>query len=141
MTLTIRLVSASEIGVEPARIRGREPDGIVFFTWPDSPAVGAQCGNCHSIVWVDQRSNPILNEITPLTVPESGQEYREYQAAKIQRFLTSMPACPNCGSSNFDRFINNVNYPRFPNGKEFPVDASSSDLVREDGDVAVYLAE
>lgn len=140
--MTIRLVPASEIGVEPARIRAHELDGIIYFTWPESPVVGAQCGGCNSIVWVNQRLNPILNEVKPYEVPESGQGYREYQAAKIQRFLASMPACPQCGSSNFDRFINNVNYPRFPNGKELPEDISSADLMREDDRaIAVYLAE
>lgn len=140
--MKIRLVAASEIGVEPARIRSHEVDGIIYFTWPDSPAVGAQCGNCHSIVWVDQRLNPILNEARPAEVPESGQGYREYQAGKIRRFLASMPACPHCGGSSFDRFINNVNYPRFSDGKELPDGVSGPDLIKEDAQFfSVYLAE
>lgn len=141
LIVTVRLVSTSEIGVVPARIRAHELDGIVFFTWPDSPAVGAQCGSCHSIVWVDQRMNLVLNEAKPVDVPESGRGYRVYQMAKIQRFLSSIPACPQCGSTNFDRFINNVTHPRFPNGKELPANLSSSDLIKEEGAVAVYLAE
>lgn len=140
--MPIRLVMASKIGVEPARIRSYELDGVVYFTWPDSPVVGGQCSSCHTIVWVDQRLDPILNEAKPSEVPESGEGYREYQDGKILRFLASMPACPHCGNLKFDRFINNVNYPRFPNGKSFPEAVSNLDLIKEDPQSAlVYFSE
>jgi hypothetical protein len=114
--VSISRVPAVTIGVEPALIRGYEDQGLIYFTWADTPVVGAQCANCHAIVWADQRSNAILSEATPSGVPTSGPGYRAYAEDKIRRFLGSLPSCPHCGQRHFDRFVNNVNYPRFANG-------------------------
>lgn len=140
--MSISLVLATSIGVEPALIRGREDEGLIYFTWADSPAVGGQCANCNGILWVDQRRNLILSEAKPADVPESGLGYREYSEEKIRRFLTSMPSCPHCGQHNFDRFVNNVNYPRFLSGEELGEHVSSADVLKVDTEnVEVALFE
>lgn len=131
---SISRVLAAKIGVEPALIRGREDEGLIYFTWADSPVVGAQCANCNAILWVDQRRNAILSETKPADVPESGSGYRRYVEGKICGFLASMPGCPHCGQHNFDRFVNNVNYPRFSSGVELGEHISSTDVVKMDAD-------
>lgn len=132
-------VSAAKIGVEPVYVRGYEQHGLTYLTWQDSPVVGAQCEFCHSVLWVDQRRNSILTEDKPSDVKESGIDYRKYYDEKIHRFLKALPACPSCGSQKFDRFINNVNYPRFADGIEFPQNVSSSDLIKHDPQTVVTM--
>ncbi|MBX9346367.1 hypothetical protein ACFFU8_21185 [Chromobacterium piscinae] len=142
MKVIIKEVMASRLGIEPAHIRSYELDGLVYLTWADSLVVGAQCRICYSIIWVDQRVNPVLSEPKPNVVPDYGGGYYEYQKEKVHRFLASMPACPKCGGEDFDRFINNVNYQRFQSGKEFPKGVVSSDLIKEDASaVLVYFVE
>lgn len=130
--VSISRVLAAKIGVEPALIRGHEDQGLIYFTWADSPVVGAQCASCNTILWVNQRRNAILSELKPADIPESGLGYRRYAEEKNRRFLASMPHCPQCGQHNFDRFVNNVNYPRFPGGEELGGNISSADLVKVD---------
>lgn len=111
--------NASDVGVQPAYVKGLEKHGICYFTWPENNAVGGQCESCHTIVWVDPRLDPILNETKPSSVPDSGPDYRNYFIQKIARFLSSLPKCPNCSSPIHDKFINNTSYPRFPDGSVF----------------------
>jgi hypothetical protein len=140
--LNILRVPASRIGVEPAFIRGFEDRGMVFFTWTESPVVGGQCANCNTILWVYQRRDVILNENPPPEVPESGAGYRKYREQKIFRFLSALPVCPQCGKHCFDRFVNNVSYPRFAAGGEVPEELNGADVLRLDpDDVEVSVIE
>lgn len=132
--MSISRIPAAKIGIEPALIRGHESQGLMYFTWADTPVIGAQCAICNTIVWVDPRKNTILSEPKPADIPESGPGYRAYAEEKNRRFLASMPSCPQCGQHHFDRFVNNVNYPRFPNGEELGEDVSSADIVKVDAE-------
>ena len=109
---------ACSVGVQPGYIEGQESQGLNYFTWHDSGTVGAQCSVCNTIIWLESIENRILSEARPANIPTSGSEYRDYYKMKLKRFLTSLPNCPSCGESSFDRFINNVNYPRFLDGTE-----------------------
>lgn len=120
---------ASDIGVQPAYVSGMEKHGICYFTWPESNAVGGQCQKCNTIIWVNSRLDPILNEAKPRTVPDSGPDYRNYFIQKIARFLDALPQCPNCSSNIHDRFINNTSYPRFPDGHTFDDKDGSVQLI------------
>ncbi|WP_448110077.1 hypothetical protein [Luteibacter jiangsuensis] len=140
--MSISQVPAAKIGVQPALIRGHEDQGLMYFTWADSPVVGAQCANCNAILWVDQRKNVILSENKPDDVPQSGPGYQEYARSKIRRFLAAMPACPYCGHHSFDRFVNNVSFPRFPDGQELGEKISSADVLNADAkNIEVALLE
>ena len=130
----INLVPSIQIGVMPVIIKGFESHGLIYLTWEDSPVVGGQCSVCNTILWVNQRGDEILSESKPLDVPESGLGFQSYYRDKIQRFLKSLPGCPSCKSEKFDRFINNVNYPRFIDGLAFPENASGRDVVPVDSE-------
>lgn len=65
----LKAVPAAKIGIEPALIRGHEDLGLMYFTWADSPVIGAQCAACNTIVWVNPRRDPILSESKPVEVP------------------------------------------------------------------------
>lgn len=127
MNLTKKL--ALDVGIYPAYVKGMEKHGICYFTWPESNVAGGQCKNCHTIIWVDSRKDPILNEAKPSTIPDSGPIYRNYFVEKISRFLNSLPKCPNCSSIAHDKFINNTSYPRFPDGESFDDKEESIELV------------
>lgn len=129
-----RLRKASEVGVQPAYIKGMEQHGLCYFTWHNSDAVGAQCACCNNIVWVDSRLNEILNEQKPNEIPDSGDGYREYYTNKLDRFLNSLPSCPLCGKTKYDKFINNVSFPRFPDGITFNDELNNIELINEDPD-------
>lgn len=116
---TLKTISADTVGVMPAFINGQEKHGLCYFLWEDVYAVGAQCANCHNIVWQNPLNNPILNETKPADIADSGPKYTEYYQQNIQRFLQSQPNCPVCGERHFDLFINNVNFPRFADGTKF----------------------
>lgn len=138
--VSVSKVLAAKIGVQPALIRGREDQGLIYFTWADSPVVGAQCANCNAILWVDQRKDMILNETKPAAVPESGPGYQEYAKGKIRRFLDAIPSCPHCGQD--DRFVNNVNYPRFHSGEELGENTPSTDVLKANAEnIEVALLE
>ena len=119
---------ASEEGIEPYYIKGLEKHGLIFFLGHNSDAVGAQCKYCHSIVWVNARLDPILSETRPDNVSASGEDYRSYYKDNLNRFLNSIPACPECGKQEYDLFISNSDYPRFSDGTEF----SGFDFENED---------
>ncbi len=114
--------SAKEVELEPASILGKEELGLIFIHGHFCEHVGAQCKNCHTIVWVNARTHPILNEPRPSQVPECGPGYTAYYRANLARFLKSLPACPNCEEATYDRFLNNIAVPRLASGKE-PTDA------------------
>ena len=73
-----RIRFANEVGIQPAYIKGKEKHGLCYFTWHDSDAVGGQCAECHTIVWVDPRLNAILTEQKPDEVPTSGEGSSKY---------------------------------------------------------------
>ena len=110
---------ASEVEVQPAYVKNMERHGLCFFTWHSSNSVGAQCSNCNTILWLNSLTNKILNEEHPSDVPNSGDKYKNYYKNKINRFLRSLPDCPECGRNSYDRFITNTSYPRYADGAEF----------------------
>ena len=107
---------------------------MVYFFWADTPIAGAQCSHCHTILWTNLRTHPILSESVPAQVATHHGEYRRYYEGKIARFLSSMPPCPHCGKRQFDRFINNTQFPRFPSGRDIPEGITSADLIKVDPD-------
>ncbi len=109
-------IKASNIGVIPAYVDGMESKGLLYLLWADSPAAGAQCSFCNTVVWVDPFEDSVLSERKPDHVPSSGGGYKQYYDHKIDRFLASIPPCPSCGHQKFDRFVNNVNVPRLEDG-------------------------
>lgn len=118
-------VSAYSVGIKVIWIIGRERSGVAFSVDESrSNAVGAQCGNCNTVVWTNVRDNSILGEVVPSDIPAFGMEYKKYYQEKIVRFLRSMPGCPNCGERIFDRFVNNVNAPRFSDGSTWAADGT-----------------
>ena len=114
----MKQVSAKDLEIESSLIKGKEKHGLSYFLWHDSSSVGGQCSNCHTVVWVNSRADKVLSEVKPPHIADSGEEYRNYYQTRIQRFLSSLPACPVCNSITYDRFINNVNFPRFSDGTE-----------------------
>jgi hypothetical protein len=119
---SLKKISANAVGVIPAYVKGMQKHGFCYFMWETANAVGAQCAKCHAIVWQDPRKNKILNEAKPADVPEYGNKYTVYYQQKIRRFLADQPNCPECGSNEYDRFINNVNFPRYADGTVFTED-------------------
>lgn len=118
---------ANELGIQPAKIKGMEQHGLCFFIWSDDAnVVGAQCSCCNTIVWLNPRENAVLSEVRPNSVRSSGEQYRRYYQDNLNRFLLSIPPCPSCGETKYDRFINNVLFPRFPDGTGF--DDSKKDI-------------
>lgn len=67
-------VAASQLGVGVWYQKGFEQNGIAF-TSPNEDEIfetlGTQCSNCHTIVWITGRSDPILNE-DAADIPNSG---------------------------------------------------------------------
>lgn len=115
----LKKISANAVEVMPALVKGMEKHGYCYFMWETANAVGAQCAKCNAIVWQNPRKNTILTEQKPADVPDYGDKYTAYYLQNIRRFLKSQPNCPECGSNNYDLFINNVNFPRFDDGTVF----------------------
>lgn len=134
-------VEAKRIGVFPALVIGSEHQGPIYLTWDDSPVVGAQCARCQTVVWCDARVDPILNEPRPRDVPEHGTGYRRYYEQKLERFLASLPTCPECQGSVHDRFITNVVYPRFKDGGHFEPSPSMKLMDLDPSKVEVWYLE
>lgn len=59
--------------------------------------LGAQCANCHTIVWVTGRNDPILNQ-DDTNIPDSGPIYREYYQMKILHILELKVFCKTRGT-------------------------------------------
>ncbi len=133
--------TAAEIGVEPALVKGEEHHGPIFLLWSDCPFVGAQCARCSTIVWTNSRSDPVLTEPTPDGVPSFGPGYTAYHLSSIERFLGSIPPCPGCGNTSYDRFINNVQYPRAPDGFEFEGLTRAQVIICDPKEVRVWVHE
>ncbi|MCG8535283.1 MAG: hypothetical protein MI808_09320 [Pseudomonadales bacterium] len=130
-------VSASDVGIEPAIIKGLETHGVCYFLWPESLAVGAQCAHCHAIVWVNGRKNKVLNDSVGKTSSITDASYKRFRQQTIQSFLTSIPNCPECGLSNFDRFITNTSFPRLADGFDFDPE-ENSEIEKADSKLKVY---
>ncbi len=135
--------AASEVRIEPAYIKGLEKHGLVYFMdGHSSDAVGAQCKHCHTVIWVNARLDPILNKKHPDNIPDSGEAYRRYYKDKLKRFLNSMPVCPVCGNQKYDRFINNVEFPRFADGTEFyEIDEDADEIPVNADNVKIWWLE
>lgn len=114
-------VAASQIEVIPYYYKNYQKHGLQYESQRDSRAepLGAQCGNCHTIVWITGRSDPILNE-DDSKISDSGPVYREYIRNKLKRFLKSLPVCPHCHQQAYDLFVNNVTLTRFEDGSPYP---------------------
>ena len=121
-------VSGKDIGVLAYKIEGYEEHGLVFLADRDGDSCGAQCANCNNILWTSVRNNSILSEKKPDTIPNSGTGYRNYVFRKYERFLDSLPACPECQEKHYDVFLTNILYPcnmvfpRFEDGYSYPND-------------------
>ena len=135
----LKKISANAVEIMPALVKGMEKHGYCYFMWETVNAVGAQCANCHTIVWQDPRKNTILTEQKPADVPDYGDKYTAYYQQNIQRFLKSQPNCPECGSNNYDLFINNVNFPRFADGTVF--DEEQDVTLEEHPDIMIWWQE
>ena len=116
---SLKNIAAHAVAVMPVLIKGMENHGFCYFMWETANAVGAQCANCHTIVWQSPLTNKILSEQKPANLPDSGKQYTDYYQQMIRRFLALQPTCPECGSNHYDLFVNNVNFPRYADGTLF----------------------
>jgi ribosomal protein S27AE len=132
---------AGDIGIEPAKVVGQERHGLVFLLWAENPHVGAQCSRCHTVVWVNSRNSSVLSAEAPVSVPASGPGYRAFYESKLGSFLRSLPACPSCGSSSYNRFINNVELPRFSDGSEFIATETTQTQVCNPQEIKIWVYE
>ncbi|MDO3665015.1 hypothetical protein [Acinetobacter higginsii] len=107
-------VAAREIAVIPYYLKGYQQHGLQYRInqYERAEPLGAQCGNCHTIVWITGRSDPILFK----EAPNNQESYYDHN----RRFLKSLPACPHCHQQAYDLFINNVTLKRFEDGSPFP---------------------
>ena len=131
-------VFGKDIGVEAYRIEGYEKHGLVYLADREGDACGAQCANCHSILWTSIRKNSILNEKRPDSVPISGPGYSDYFYQKIKRFLDSLPECPECKKKHYDVFFTNsvffgdMVFSRFEDGYSYPNDNLNTKITNID---------
>ncbi|MEB3792589.1 hypothetical protein [Acinetobacter sp. IK40] len=111
---TLHQVAASEIAVIPYYLKGYQQHGLQYRInqYERAEPLGAQCGTCHTIVWITGRSDPILFKEKP-------NNYESYHERRM-RFLKSLPTCPYCHQQAYDLFINNVTLKRFEDGSPFP---------------------
>ncbi|MEB3792582.1 hypothetical protein [Acinetobacter sp. IK40] len=107
-------VAASEIAVIPYYLEDCQQHGALYGInqYERAEPLGAQCGNCHTIVWITGRSDPILFK----EAPNNQESYYE----RRMRFLKSLPACPHCHEQAYDLFINNMTSTRFEDGSPYP---------------------
>lgn len=118
---SLHQVAASEIAVIPHYLKGYQQHGLQYGIneYERAEPLGAQCTNCHTILWITGRNDPILNE-DDSNIPDSGPIYREYYKNKLKRFLSSLPSCPNCHQQAYDLFVNNTTLTRFEDGSPAP---------------------
>ncbi|MEA1230519.1 hypothetical protein ODQ17_14185 [Acinetobacter sp. IRS14] len=122
---SLHQVAASQLGIGVWYQKGFEQNGILFIRpnhYHPSEAMGAQCANCNTIVWITGRNDPILNEDLPEYAVNGGSLYRNYIENNTKRFLNSLPSCPACHQQAYDLFINNLVIPRYQNGDDPLVD-------------------
>lgn len=88
---SLHQVAASEIAVIPYYLKGYQQHGLQYGIneYERAEPLGAQCTNCHTILWITGRNDPILNE-DDSNIPDSGPIYREYYKNKLKRFLSSL---------------------------------------------------
>ena len=113
--LNARVTSSSSEPIGCRRLVSKriEQKGILFTPpseYERSEALGAQCRNCHTILWITRRSDPILFK----EIPNNRESYHDHN----KHFLQSLPACPHCHQQAYDLFINNVVIPRYQNGDD-----------------------
>ena len=120
---SLHQIAASEIAVVPYYLKGYQQHGLQYGINEHERVepLGAQCTNCHTILWITGRNDPILIEDNT-SIPDSGPVYREYYQNKLKRFLKSLPPCPACHQQAYDLFINNLVIPRYQNGDDPLVD-------------------
>lgn len=123
---SLHQVAASQLGIGVWYQKGFEQNGI-FFIRPNhyhpSEAIGAQCANCNTIVWITGRNDPILNEELPEYAVNGGPLYRNYIENNTKRFLKSLPSCPHCYQQAYDLFINSTIMPRYQNGDYYSLES------------------
>lgn len=122
---SLHQVAASEIAVVPYYLNGYQQNGLQYGVneYERAEPLGAQCANCHTILWITGRSDPILNETKPKNIPDSGPIYREYIQDNLKRFLNSLPSCPHCYQQAYDLFINSTIMPRYQNGDYYSLES------------------
>ncbi|ENV32980.1 hypothetical protein [Acinetobacter gerneri] len=137
-------VAASQLGVGVWYQKGFEQNGIAF-TSPNEDEIfetlGAQCANCHTIVWITGRSDPILNEEVPQYAKHGGPAYRKYIKDNLKRFLRSLPSCPHCHQQAYDLFINNIVIPRYQNGESYSLETDqgvNEEMSAKVKDIAIW---
>jgi len=111
---SLHQVAASQLGIGVWYQKEYEHKGILFTPpnqYHSSEAVAAQCANCHTILWITGRSDPIL--FKEVNNQESYDDQHE-------RFLRSLPLCPNCHQQIYDLFIHNTTLTRFEDGSPYP---------------------
>lgn len=84
---SLHQVAASEIAVVPYYLKGYQQHGLQYDSQRDSRAqpLGAQCANCHTILWITGRSDPILFKEV------NNQESYDDQHERFFTFIASMP--------------------------------------------------
>ncbi len=128
----LKQVPANSTDVVPFYIKQMESKGLVYATKHfRGEATGAQCGHCHTIVWVLGRKDPILNEKKPDHIPDYGPMYEAYYPQKLERFLRSLPPCPECHTQSYDLFISNLTLVRFKDGQLEPGDGKINEELSE----------
>ncbi|ENX57385.1 MULTISPECIES: hypothetical protein [Acinetobacter] len=123
---TLHQIAASQLGVGVWYQKGYEMKGILFTPpseYERSEALSAQCSNCHTIVWITGRSDPILFK----EKPNNQESYHDHN----RRFLKSLPACPHCHQQAYDLFINNLVVPRYQNGDDPLLDKEENGVNEE----------
>lgn len=70
---SLHQVAASEIAVIPYYLKGYQQHGLQYGIneYERAEPLGAQCTNCHTILWITGRNDPILNE-DDSNIPDSG---------------------------------------------------------------------
>lgn len=112
---------ASSLNIRPNSYLADPSLGIIYMSH-GSGYLGAQCAHCHNIVWINPTRNDVLQEEPPEGVPDYGEGWKDYKKDRDQRFLQSLPSCPECGTNSYDEMITNVTLGRWSNGCEFSWD-------------------
>ncbi len=82
---------------------------------------------------------PCSTKKKPVEIPDFGEGYQAYYRDQARRFMQRLPACLGCGQCEFDRFVNNVNYPRFESGREMGQIGTDTEIALVDA-FAVLIA-
>ena len=135
-------LSAKKTELSPAYLKDAPERGMFFCGEIHSEYVGGQCAQCNTIIWAAARANTILNETRPSGVPDFGPDWTKYFYSRQERFLKSLPPCPECGNQHFDRFVWDRAWARFTDGSEFDANTMVERLVELDpSTVEVWVLE